>query len=371
MNEPALNTALTKQNAWQERWFHVVVWAAIITLFWVFLQSVRPILLPFVLGLFVAYLMDPLACWMQKRGMGRSLATSIITLGLFATLTALVMWLVPILYAQLTELISKAPRMLHQIETNIYEQMAPLLKSLSGLTGNKDAAALPTDFSDVMQTGILSATQFSQHVFASGAAALNVAALLLITPIVCFYLIRDWPAMLASVDRILPLAYAPTIRSQLYLINRTLAAYLRGQITVMLILSTFYVVAFTLIGLNFSLVLGLLAGCIIIIPYVGSIISISLGLLVAHGQFGMDTNWWLVLAVYGVAQILETQILTPKIIGDRVGLHPLWMLFGMLAGAVLLGFVGLLLAVPLTAVIGVLAKFALSRYLQSGLYLEK
>ena len=108
-----------------------------------------------------------------------------------------------------------------------------------------------------------------------------------------------------------------------------------------------------------------------IIPYVGSVISISLGLLVAHGQFGMDSNWWVVLSIYGAGQILESQILTPKIIGDRVGLHPLWMLFGMLAGAVLLGFVGLLLAVPLTAVIGVLAKFALSRYLQSGLYLEK
>ncbi len=365
------NTTTTQSQLWQARGFHFAVWVAILVLFWLFLQSVKPILLPFVLGIFVAYLMDPLACWMQKRGISRTLATAMITLGLFATITGLMIWLVPILYAQLTDLISKAPKMLHEIETNFYEQFDPLLKSLDGLTGNGATKAIPADLSDVMQTGILSATQFSQHVFASGAAALNVAALLLITPIVCFYLIRDWPAMVASVDRVLPLAYAPTIRQQLFLINRTLAAYLRGQITVILILSAFYIIGLSLAGLNYSLVLGLLAGTIVIIPYVGSIISISLGLLVAHGQFGMDSSWWAVLSIYGAGQILESQILTPKIIGDRVGLHPLWMLFGMLAGAVLLGFVGLLLAVPLTAVIGVLAKFAITRYLQSGLYLEQ
>jgi predicted PurR-regulated permease PerM len=305
MNEPVLNQSLKMQNAWQERWFHIAIWVAILVLFWLFLQSVRPILLPFVLGLFVAYLMDPLACWLQKRRVSRTLATAIITLGLFATLAGLMIWLAPILYAQITDLISKAPKMLHEIEASIYQQFDPLLKSLGGLTGSAATSATPPDMSDLMQTGILSATQVSQHVFASGAAALNVVALLLITPIVCFYLIRDWPAMLAHVDRVLPLAYAPTIRTQLYLINRTLAAYVRGQITVMLILSGFYVVALSLAGLNYSLVLGLLAGCIVIIPYVGSIIAVSLGLLVAHGQFGMDSGWWVVVSIYGAGQILE------------------------------------------------------------------
>jgi len=314
--------------------------------------------------------MDPPAAWLEKKGLNRTLATAIITLSLFALITALVIWLTPILYQQITDLITKAPQLMHTIETGFYQKATPLLESLNGLTGTDAAHALPLDASDFMERSLISATEFSKHIFASGAALLNVAALLLITPIVCFYLIRDWPSMLQSVDRVLPLAYAPTIRTQLYLINRTLAGYLRGQLTVMLILSIFYVVAFALIGLNFGLVLGILAGCIVIIPYVGSILSVSLGLLVAHGQFGTEGAWWAVIAVYAAGQILESQILTPKIIGDRVGLHPLWMLFGMLAGAVLLGFVGLLLAVPLTAVIGVLAKFAISRYLQSGLYLE-
>jgi predicted PurR-regulated permease PerM len=355
----------------QARWFNLALWAAIVVGFWVFLQSVRPILLPFVLGMMVAYMMDPLAGWLGRKGMGRTLATTLITLGLFAIITGLMIWLMPILYTQLVGLIAKAPQLLQVIEIGFYEKAAPLLKTLGGLTGSESAIPIPSGSGELVQRGIISAGAFSKHVFASGAALLNVSALLLITPIVCFYLIRDWPAMVQNIDRVLPLAYAPTIRAQLYLINRTLAGYLRGQITVMLILSTFYVIAFAIIGLNFGLVLGILAGCIVIIPYVGSILSVGLGLLVAHGQFDAQGAWWAVIAVYAAGQILESQILTPKIIGDRVGLHPLWMLFGMLAGAVLLGFVGLLLAVPLTAVIGVLAKFAIGRYLQSGLYLEK
>ncbi len=368
-NTPVSITVMDKDM--QTRWFHMVMWIVIATLSILFLRAVEPILLPFVLGMLVAYLMDPFANCLVRRGLNRSFATALITLALFTVLTSLVVWLVPLLYNQMLALLAHAPSLLHEIEGNLRNQVTPLLKSLNRLTGGDAADAIPADPSAIVQQGLSAFSNFAQKLFASGAAIINVAALLLITPIVCFYLIRDWPLMVRSTDRLLPLAYAPTIRNQVFLINRTLSAYLRGQITVMLVMSVYYITALSIFGLNFSLVLGLLAGVIIIIPYIGTIISVSFGLLVAYGQYDTDTGFWLIVAVYAVGQILESQILTPKIIGDRVGLHPLWMLFGMLAGAVLLGFAGVLLAVPLTAVIGVLVKFMIGRYLESGLYLEQ
>jgi predicted PurR-regulated permease PerM len=315
-------------------------------------------------------LLDPLTSWLERRRLGRTAATSVVMIGLLSIITMLVMWLVPILGEQLTNLTTRAPAMLQEVAANARLWAAPLLEKLNAISGN-GADAIPTDTTVIAQRGIEALGKVAKGIFSSGAALINMLALLLITPIVCFYLIRDWPGLKRKVDSMLPLAYAPTIREQLTLINRTLAGYLRGQITVMVVLSLFYVIAFGVIGLDFGLVLGVLSGCVVIIPYIGSLISVGLGLMVAYGQYEAAGLFWFVLAVYGAGQILESQILTPKIIGDRVGLHPLWLLFGMLAGAVLLGFVGVLLAVPLTAVIGVLVKFAVSRYLQSGLYLDQ
>ncbi len=363
-------TSNSAHSSWQARWFHFAIWIAIVALFVLFLRAVEPILLPFVLGMFVAYLMDPFAVRLQKVGLGRTAATAVITLSLCAMIAALIVWIAPMIYQQLNNLVERAPQMLTNVEANIRDWAAPVLKQLHDITGT-GPEAIPADSGELVQRAIHGIGQLATRLFSSGAALLNLTGLLLITPIVCFYLIRDWPSVVKKVDSMLPLAYAETIREQITLINRTLAAYLRGQVTVMLIMSVFYLILFSIIGLNFGLVLGLLAGCVIIIPYIGSAISISLGLMVAYGQFGVDAGFFFVLATFGAGQILEAQILTPKIIGDRVGLHPLWLLFGMLAGAVLLGFVGVLLAVPLTAVIGVLAKFAVSRYLQSGLYLDQ
>lgn len=356
-------------GSWQARWFHFAVWVALITIFVLFLRAVQPILLPFVLGMFVAYLMDPFTSRLERSGLGRNAATALVTLAFFSLLVLLALWLTPIVAEQIGKLSTRAPEMLQGVATNARAWAAPLLVKLNAISGSGQEA-IPTDTTILAQRGITTLGNFAKGLFSSGAALVNVAALLLITPIVCFYLIRDWPAMVKKIDSLLPLAYAPTIRQQISLINRTLASYLRGQLTVMLILSIFYVIVFALIGLNFGLVLGILAGCIVIIPYIGSAVSVGLGLMVAYGQYEVSNAFWVVVAIYGVGQILESQILTPKIIGDRVGLHPLWMLFGMLAGAVLLGFVGILLAVPLTAVFGVLVKFAVSHYLRSGLYLE-
>lgn len=357
-------------TGWQARWFNFVLWLAILTGLVLFLRAVQPILLPFALGTLIAYLMNPPTLWLERRGLSRTQATALVTLVFFSTLIGLVVWLVPVLIDQINSLAARAPGLIDAVNEHVRSLTAPFIEKLNMLNAN-NAEAIPTDTSIFTEHAMAQVGNFVRNLFSSGAAFINLAALLLLTPMVCFYLIRDWPSVMRRADALLPRAYAPVIREQLQLINKTLSAYLRGQLTVMAILSLYYVAMFLIFRLHFGLALGVLAGCVVIIPYVGLIISLSLGLIVAHSQFGTTTDFFLVLGVYGFGTILEQQILTPKIIGDRIGLHPLWLLFGMLAGAVLFGFVGILLAVPLTAVIGVLTKFAIGRYLQSGLYLDQ
>jgi predicted PurR-regulated permease PerM len=360
-----------KVPSWQARWFHFALWLAIITIFVLFLRAVQPILLPFVLGMLVAYLMDPFTSWLERRvRINRTAATSLVTFAFFFLIALLVAWLIPALGEQFERLTMHAPAILQEVASNAKTYLGPWLERLNSITG-QGPEAIPADTTEIAQRGVAALGKVAHGLFSSGAAFVNVMALLMLTPIVCFYLIRDWPSVMKKMDAMLPLAYAPIIREQLNLINRTLAGYLRGQVTVMIILSVYYIIAFLVFGLNFGLVLGLLAGCLVIIPYLGFLIAFALGIVVAYGQFQLTGSFWLILGVYGLGQVIESNFLTPTIVGDRVGLHPLWLLFGMLAGGVLLGFVGVLLAVPLTAVIGVLVKFAVSRYMQSSLYLSQ
>lgn len=358
------------QQIWQGRWFHLVMWLVLFVLLIIFLDAVKAILLPFVLGAIIAYLMDPLADWLEHHRVHRGVASACITIGLFATLTGLLTWLGPLLYHQMVDLVSRIPSLIREVEVALRDDTAPLFRTLNRLNGNGESG-MPGSLGQLLQSGVTSAGAVATGLLASAASVLNVLALLLITPIVCFYFIRDWAGVIKKSDELLPRAYAPTIREQLHRINQTLAAYLRGQLTVMLLLAVFYAVAFSILTLKYAILLGLLAGLLVIIPYIGTWISLLLGMAVAYGQFGVTTPFWIMLAVYGVGQVLESQILTPKIVGDKVGVHPLWLLFGMLAGGVLLGFVGVLLAVPLTAVISVVVKFIIERYLHSTLYTDK
>lgn len=364
-------TALRPRIRSNVNWRHLTMWLALMVLFALFVRSVQPILMPFVLGMTIAYLMDPLANRLVRLGMGRHIASAILTVGLFSLVAAIITWLGPLLYQQLVELLLKAPSLLKQIAQAAQHDAAPLLKTLHALAGPEGDESIPGSVNEVVQNAFASVARVATGLFESAATMLNLFALLLITPIVCFYLIRDWTGVLTRADALLPRAYAPTIREQLRLINKTLAAYVRGQLTVIVILILYYTLAFVIVDVHYALLLALVAGLLVIIPYIGTLLSIGLGLAIAYSQFGLEGNWWAMLGIYTAGNILESQILTPKVIGDRVGLHPLWMMFGMLCGAVLLGFVGVLLAVPLTAVISVLVKFAIQRYLDSGLYTEQ
>ena len=199
-------------------------------------------------------------------------------------------------------------------------------------------------------------------------AVVNVITLLFLTPVVAFYMLRDWDRLVAKIDELLPRHSALVIREQMAKIDETISAYLRGQVNVCFALSVYYVLALGLLNLKFFLIVGLVGGMLAFIPFVGAMSSFLAAMLIGWFQFGDFASLAIIGGIYAFGQVLEGNILVPNLVGDKIGVHPVWIIFGMLAGATLFGFVGILLAVPLTAVIGVLARFAIERYRGSELY---
>ncbi len=341
-----------------KRW---VFWLALGVLFFVFLYLIRSILLPFVLGMFSAYFLDPAADRLEKWGFSRTVSTLIITFCFFVCFVLLSILVVPVIAEQLAGLIASWPDYMNQFN----ERFSPQLTHWLGEFRSESIQSAVTDFSGMVAkfTG-----DFMSGLFQSGMAIVTFFSLILITPVVSFYLLRDWDRMIARIDSYLPRAHAKTIRQQARLIDQTLAGFVRGQLNVCLLLGAFYAISLSLIGLKFGIVIGLITGLLVIVPYVGWMLGATTGLAVAFFQFESYPPILAVLAVFVVGMCMEGYAITPKLVGEKVGLHPVWIIFGMLAGAALFGFVGVLLAVPVTAVLGVLIRFAIQQYLDSHYY---
>jgi predicted PurR-regulated permease PerM len=332
-------------------------------------DALRPMLSPFIVGALVAYLFDPLADRLQRAKFSRTLASTLITVIIFGSLILLVMWLGPLLAEQALALAQALPEMIQNAKfwlvthskewTSVWSDYLPFSDQPGEIAMLGNGAS---------QQATNTVSQLITRLANSGMALVNVLALLLITPVVCFYLLRDYDLIVTRIDTLLPKRYQQTIREQMRAIDNTLAAYLRGQLQVMMILSVYYGISLAILGVPYALVIGLVSGIMILIPYLGTLISTALALGVAYSHASDPSLVLWALGIYGIGQILENQILVPKLVGGQVGLHPLWVLFGLLAGGVLFGFIGILLAVPVTAVIGVLIKFAVKRYQQSSLY---
>ncbi len=344
-------------------WRSMVFWALLILALGWFLMKLHGVLLPFVLGLLIAYLSDHL-CDRMERFMPRAVAAGIVVVGVLGILIGAGIIVVPLLIEQLGQLLQALPSIVARSKDWALEWVSHLpikqkdlpmtqVREQLGEAGNELAGA---------------AKGLVESVLRSGGALLNTFFLLLITPVVAFYCMRDWDKMVATVDGLMPRAHAATIRVQARAINRTLAGFLRGQLNVCLMMGVFYAVGLTVTGLNFGLVIGLLSGLLLIIPYAGAAMSTIIGVSIAIAQFDDTGHVVAVAAVFLLGQGLESYVLSPKLVGDQVGLHPVWLIFGMLAGGALMGSVGVLIAVPLTAVIGVLARFAVQRYLSSPFY---
>ncbi|MBT3909541.1 MAG: AI-2E family transporter [Rhodospirillaceae bacterium] len=322
------------------------------------------ILMPFVAGMAVAYFLDPVADWLEEKKLSRGIATTVILLAFFILVGILLMALFPLLQRQIVELVAMVPG----IAENIRNEALPWLERM--------IADLPADTLDNIRDA---AKEFAgravkwvsdvvANIWSGGLAFFNMLSLLVITPVVAFYLLRDWDLITAKIDSWLPRDAAPTIRKQFAEIDQTLAAFVRGQSTVCLVLGLIYGAGLTVAGLKSGLLVGLGAGFISFIPYLGAASGLVVGLGIAIFQFSEWTPIFVVAAIFLTGQTLESYVLTPRLVGDRVGLHPVWIIFALLAGGAVFGFTGVLLAVPVAAVIGVLTRFAIARYLDSPLY---
>jgi predicted PurR-regulated permease PerM len=326
----------------------------------------RAILLPFVAGMAIAYFLDP-ACDRLEKWMSRTWATAVVTL-VFAILIILAFILIaPLLIDQLTQFVHTLPDLFNRA----HSKLLPYYASLQQRFGLPDLIELGDMARSRMGTGLNWILGTLLNLAQNSMAIANLLSLIFITPVVTFYLLRDWDKIVAKIDVLLPRQHAAVIRAQGREIDTTLAGFARGQATVCIILATYYATALMIVGLPFGLVVGLAAGLLTFIPYLGAIGGFVIAIAIALVNFDTWTGVIAVAAIFGVGQLAEGNVLTPKLVGDRVGLHPVWVIFALLAGGTLFGFLGLLLAVPVAAGIGVLVRFGLSQYLVSPVYLGR
>lgn len=329
------------------------------------LYILSPILLPFVAGMAIAYIFDPLCDWLEKKGASRLIATILITTIIGLLFIGVLIGLVPLIVNQLTSLLHNLPDMIRRLQQFIepfYVQFQDRfhLPSLDGLISTSAGNA---------GSGVQLITGALSSVLLQGLALANLLSLLFITPVVAFYLLRDWDHFTGKVDQLLPRKHAQTIRALIQEINELLAGFARGQASVCAILALFYGVGYLSVGVPFGFAIGIIAGLLSFIPYVGSAIGIILAILASLLSDHIWLTIGLAIGIFITGQVMEGNFLTPKLVGDRVRLHPVWVIFALLAFGSLFGFVGLLLAVPAAAVIGALVRFAIRQYQESRLYL--
>jgi len=343
-------------------WF----WAGIAAVFLGCLYLFQDVLLPFVVGMAVAYLLDPAADKLESWGCSRTLATSLITGVFFLLVIAVLVLVLPLIQEQLVDLLARLPDTVAAMR----DWAEPLLERLRERLPGADIQALGGKAGDIVGKALGWLGDLAGGLWRGGMAAFNLLTLFLITPLVAFYLLRDWDRVVARVDSWLPRAQADTIRAQAAKVDATLSGFVRGVFSVCVILAIFYAVGLSLIGLRSGAIIGIIAGLLSFVPFFGALVGAVLSVGMALIQFSDWLPIVLTAAVFVVGQVAEGNFLTPKLVGDRVGLHPLWVIFALMAGGAVLGFVGVLLAVPAAAVVGVLVRFGIERYKASAYYGE-
>jgi predicted PurR-regulated permease PerM len=321
------------------------------------------VLLPFVLGGAVAYFVDPVADRLERTGFSRPAATAVITVGAVLLFLVMLLAVIPTLIYQLIDLVQVLPQLFRDLRSFVSDQFPSLLDENSRVYQAMAA---------VGETLKSKGVALFETVLGSAVSFINVILLLVIVPVVSVYLLLDWDHMIARIDDLLPRDHAPVIRRLAREIDLTLASFIRGMGTVCLILGTYYAVALMLVGLNFGLAIGFIAGLVTFIPYLGALIGGALAIGLALFQFWGDwVSIGLVAGIFVLGQVVEGNILTPKLVGNSVGLHPVWLILALSVFGTLFGFVGMLVAVPVAAALGVIARFIVEQYLDSRLYQGK
>ncbi|MDP5336455.1 MAG: AI-2E family transporter [Paracoccaceae bacterium] len=335
-------------------------WGIATAAFLVILWFLGDVILPFVLGGAIAYFLDPIADRLERLGASRAVATTVITLSAVLVFVLMALLVVPLLVQQAVSLFETAPKLFQDLQAFLTVKFPSIVDQES---------VLRQSLISVGETIRERGGELLNTVLTSVNSLVGIVLLFVIVPVVAFYLLYDWDNMVARVDDLLPRDHAPTIRMLAAEIDQTLASFIRGMGTVSLILGTYYAVALMLVGLQFGLIVGALAGLVTFIPYVGALVGGALAIGLALFQFWGDwVSIGLVAGIFVLGQVVEGNVLTPRLVGSSVGLHPVWLIFALSVFGSLFGFVGMLVAVPVAAVIGVVARFGIGGYKRSLLY---
>ncbi len=329
-------------------------WGIITAVLLVVLWFLGDVILPFVLGGAIAYFLDPVADRLETMGLSRVLATVVITVFALILFVLVALLIVPTLVEQTISLVNSAPEILSKLQNFLTDRFPALMDADSNLRQTLDGLgqAIQSKGGELVNT-----------VLSSAMSLLNIVLLMVIVPVVAFYMLLDWDNMVAKIDSFLPLDHAPVVRQIAAEVDRTLSSFIRGQGTVCLTMGVFYAIGLMLVGLQFGLLVGAFAGLITFIPYIGALIGGALAIGLGLFQFWGDwVSLGLVAGVFAVGQALEGNVITPKLVGNSVGLHPVWLMFALSVFGTLFGFVGMLVAVPVAAIIGVLIRFGIGQY---------
>jgi predicted PurR-regulated permease PerM len=343
----------------------LIFWACALLVFIALLWLLNDVLLPFVAGMVMAYLLDPLVKRLQKLGLSRPIASVAIVAVMIILIALALILILPVLGEQVAHFIERVPQYFERLRQIVQEQS-------QGWLGRMLGEKLPD--AQKQLGGVASGAAgwvagFLTSLLSGGKALIGVISLLVIAPIVAFYMLIDWERMIAKVDSWIPLAHRETVRGLAREMDGAISGFVRGQALVCLILGTFYSIALILLGVNFGLLIGITAAILGFAPYIGTLTGFLLAVGVATAQFWPDWHMPLFAAgIFLVGQFVEGNILQPFLVGKEIGLHPVWLMFALISFGVLFGFVGLLVAVPVAAAIGVLVRFLLRQYLASPYY---
>lgn len=351
--------------------FWLVALATVLFLLWLF----NAILLPFVVAVVFGYLLDPLVDKVERLRIGRAGATTVILLGAVLILIVAAVFFVPMLLRQVAAFIKALPDLVKKAQDLVGVVSEQVTHGWIGHTLTKfgfndnGMTEIRNSASNLVNKGVAYFVTFANGLLSRGAALLDLFSLIIITPVVTFYVLLDWRRMLATIDGLVPPRNRSTVRALSSEIDDALAGFMRGQMLVCLFLAAWYGIGLSIIDLNFGLLIGIVGGVLSFVPYIGSLFVLVLALLIAVVQ-GWP-SWHLpvtALSIVLVGQFLEGNVLSPKLVGDKVGLHPVWIIFALLGFGSVFGFTGLLVAVPVASAIGVLLRFATRRYRESPIF---
>jgi predicted PurR-regulated permease PerM len=344
---------------------HALFWIAAAVLLAVILHVLSPVLLPFAAGLTIAYFLNPIVDGLTAAGLPRGLATALLTLLLLLLIVAVAVFVAPVVAEQAQQLAAALPSEM----TSLKKLLEEIARERLGPNYPEAQAAFNRTVAGMSDSLPALAASIAQSLWSGGSAAFGFLSLLLVTPLVAFYALLDWPKIIAKIDSWLPRQNAETIRMLAREIDGRVSAFIRGQGIVCLALASFYALALSALGLKYGLLVGLLTGLMSFIPFAGWALGLIAGTTLALIQFWPDmTHILLVPAVFCAGQVLDAALLSPKVIGTKIGLHPVWLIFALLVFSYLFGFLGLLVAVPVAAAIGVLVRYGLERYMASAIY---